>query len=52
MMLQGMEALKEQNMTTVLLGVDDLNVTNAVKLYEKIGFKTKKKDLTCEKSLE
>jgi len=35
-----------------MLGVDDLNVMKAMKVYEKIGFKVKKKDLTYEKNLE
>jgi mycothiol synthase len=52
LMLQGMETLKAKGMTQVMLGVDDLNVTKAMKVYEKIGFKVKKKDLTYEKNLE
>jgi ribosomal protein S18 acetylase RimI-like enzyme len=49
-MLQGMETLKDKGMTKVMLGVDDLNVTKAIKLYEKVGFRVKKKDLTYEKN--
>jgi len=52
LMLQGMETLKAKGMTTVLLGVDDWNVTKAMKLYEKIGFKVARKDLTYERKLE
>ncbi len=48
-MLWGMETLKAKGMTTAMLGVDDLNVTKAMKLYEKVGFKVAKKDLTYEK---
>lgn len=52
LMLQGMETLKAKGMTTVLLGVDDWNVTKAMKLYEKVGFKVVRKDLTYERKLE
>jgi len=51
LMLQGLQTLKDRGMTTVMLGVDDFNVTKAMKLYEKVGFKVKKKDLTYEKAL-
>ena len=51
LMLQGMETLKANGMTTAMLGVDDWNVTKAMKLYEKVGFKVTKKDLTYEKTL-
>ncbi len=51
LMLHGLEALKAKGMTTVMLGVDDMNVTNAQKLYEKVGFTVKKKDLTYERNL-
>lgn len=52
LMLQGMETLKTIDMTSIMLGVDDWNVTKAIKLYEKVGFKVKKKDLTFEKNIE
>ena len=52
LMLQGMETLKAKGMTTAMLGVDDWNVTKAMKLYEKVGFKVTKKDLTYEKNVE
>ncbi len=52
LMLQGMETLKVKGMTTAMLGVDDWNVTKAMKLYEKVGFKVTKKDLTYEKNVE
>ncbi|MFP3985904.1 MAG: GNAT family N-acetyltransferase [Candidatus Bathyarchaeia archaeon] len=52
MMLRGMEILKAKGMTTVMLGVDDWNVTKAIKLYEKVGFKVVKKDLTYERNIE
>jgi mycothiol synthase len=51
LMLQGLATLKSQNMTTAILGVDDWNVTKAIKLYEKVGFKVVKKDLTYETSV-
>ena len=43
---RGMHYLKSKGMTEVELGVDDLNQTEAVKLYEKVGFKVIRKDLT------
>lgn len=52
LMLQGMETLKTKGMSTAMLGVDDWNVTGAMKLYEKVGFKVAKKDLTYEKNIE
>lgn len=51
LMLHGLEALKTKGMTKALLGVDDFNPTKAIKLYEKLGFKVVKKDLTYEKQL-
>ena len=51
LMLQGMETLKGKGMTTTMLGVDDWNVTKAMKLYEKCGFKVIKKDFTYEKDI-
>lgn len=52
LMVQSVETLKAKDMTTVMLGVDDSNVTKAMKLYEKVGFKLAKKDLTFEKNIE
>jgi mycothiol synthase len=52
LMLHGMETLKARGMTTAMLGVDDWNVTKAMKLYEKCGFKVAKKDFTYERSVE
>lgn len=51
LMLSGMKMLKAKGMTTVMLGVDDSNVTKAMKLYEKVGFKVIKKDFTYEKKI-
>ncbi len=51
LILQGMEYLKSKGMTEVELGVDDLNQTEAIKLYEKVGFKVVRKDLTYQKEI-
>ncbi len=51
LMLSGMKMLKAKGMTTVMLGVDDSNVTKATKLYEKVGFKVIKKDFVYEKKI-
>lgn len=51
-MLQGLATLKAKGMTSAMLGVDDRNVTKAMILYEKVGFKVIKKDLTYEKRVE
>lgn len=50
LMLYCLEKLKAKGMTKAELGVDDFNPTRAMKLYEKLGFKVFKKDLTYEKS--
>lgn len=52
LMLEGMRILKTDGMTTALLGVDDWNITNAMRLYEKLGFKVSEKDLTYERTIE
>ena len=51
LIVHGIEVLKGKGMNTALLGVDDWNVTEAMKLYEKIGFQVTKKDLTYEKNI-
>ena len=51
LMLHGLEALKAKGMTKALLGVDDYNPTKAIGLYEKVGFRAKKKDFTFEREL-
>jgi len=38
LILHGMKYLRAQGMASVLLGVDDSNVTKAKQLYEKVGF--------------
>jgi len=52
LMLHGMNLLKAKGMTVAMLGVDDSNVTKAMHLYEKVGFKVARKDLAYEKSIE
>jgi mycothiol synthase len=51
LILRGMEYLKSRGMTEVELGVDDSNPTEAIKLYEKVGFKVVRKDLTYLKKI-
>ena len=51
LMLQGLEALHAKGATKALLGVDDYNPTKAMRLYEKVGFGVKKKDLVFERGL-
>jgi len=51
LILRGMEYLREKGMIEVELGVDDLNQTEAIKLYEKVGFKVIRKDLTYQKKI-
>jgi mycothiol synthase len=52
LILQGMSLLKHMGMTTAMLGVDDWNVTKAIHLYEKVGFKIARKEIAYEKDLE
>jgi mycothiol synthase len=52
LMLHGMRRLKSMGMTSAMLGVDDWNVTKAMHLYEKVGFKVAKKELAYERSIE
>jgi ribosomal protein S18 acetylase RimI-like enzyme len=51
LMLHGLETLKAKGMTKAMLGVDDYNPTKAIRLYERVGFKVKKKDLFFERQL-
>jgi len=51
LMLQGLKELKKLGMENALLYVDDENPTKAIKLYEKVGFKTIKKTLIYQKRL-
>jgi mycothiol synthase len=51
LMLHGLETLKAKGMTKAMLGVDDYNPTKALALYEKVGFRAKKKDFALEREL-
>ena len=51
LMLHGLETLKARGMTTAILGVDDSNPTRAIMLYQKVGFRVKKKDVIFERDL-
>jgi GNAT superfamily N-acetyltransferase len=50
LMLHGMNLLKARGMNLAMLGVDDWNVTKAMQLYEKVGFKVATKDVVYEKN--
>jgi ribosomal protein S18 acetylase RimI-like enzyme len=49
LMLHALETFGAKGMTRATLGVDDYNPTKAIRLYEKVGFKVKKKDLIFER---
>jgi ribosomal protein S18 acetylase RimI-like enzyme len=51
LILDGMNFLKANGMTTAMLGVDDWNVTKAKQLYEKVGFKVVWKESSYEKNI-
>jgi len=51
LMIEGMKLLKTKGMTEAMLGVDDQNPTKAIKLYEKLGFQTIRKDIAYQKSI-
>ena len=51
LMLHGLKILSAKGMTKAILGVDDYNPTKAMALYEKVGFKCKKKDFILERKL-
>jgi mycothiol synthase len=48
LMLHGMQLLKSFEMEDVLLYVDDLNPTNAIKLYENLGFRMMRKNIVFQ----
>lgn len=52
LMLHGMNQLKAKGMTVAMLAVDEWNVTKAMRLYEKVGFKVARTDVAYEKSIE
>jgi mycothiol synthase len=51
LILHALETFRAEGMTKATLGVDDYNSTKAIKLYEKVGFKVKKKDVIFEKEV-
>ncbi len=51
LMIHGMRELKAKGMKQAGLGVDDTNVTRAMRLYERLGFKVTRKYLTYERRL-
>jgi ribosomal protein S18 acetylase RimI-like enzyme len=51
LMIEGMKRLKARGMTEATLGVDDQNVTKAIKLYERLGFVATRKDVAYQKSI-
>ena len=51
LMLHALETLKAKGMTKATLGVDDHNPTKAMRLYEKVGFRVKKKDLVFKREV-
>lgn len=51
LMLHGMNLLKGKGMTVAMLGVDDWNVTSAIQLYEKVGFRVARKEVAYENAL-
>lgn len=51
LMLKALHELKNKGMKNALLYVDDENPTKAIKLYEKVGFKTVKKTLLYQKKI-
>ena len=51
LMLHALQTFRAKGMTRATLGVDDYNPTKAIRLYEKVGFKVKKKDLIFEREL-
>jgi mycothiol synthase len=51
LMLHALERLKAKGMTKAILGVEDENVTQAKKLYEKLGFSIKKREVILEREV-
>jgi mycothiol synthase len=51
LMLHMMQTLKNLGMEDAFLYVDDMNPTRAIKLYEKVGFKTLRKSIIYQKNL-
>jgi len=51
LMLHGLERLKAKGMTKAILGVEDNNPTQAIRLYEKLGFRVKKREIILERQV-
>ena len=51
LILHGMNFLKAKGVASVMLAVDDSNVTKAKQLYEKVGFTEAWKQSVCEKRI-
>lgn len=51
LMLHALHNLKAKGMSKALLGVDDDNTTRAIGVYEKVGFRVKRKDLVYQRNL-
>jgi len=51
MLLYGMARLRESGRAEVVLGVDDSNVTHALSLYERLGFRVARRSFAHLKSL-
>ncbi len=51
LMLHGLERLKARGMTRAILGVENDNPTQAMKLYEKLGFSVKKRESILEREV-
>ena len=51
LMLHGLERLKAKGMTKAILGVEDNNPTQAIRLYEKLGFRVKKREIILEREV-
>jgi mycothiol synthase len=51
LMFHAMQALRASGLEEVLLYVDDINPTNAIKLYQNLGFTTMRKNFVSQLSL-
>ena len=51
LMLHGLERLRAKGMTKAILGVEDDNPTQAMRLYEKLGFSVKKRESILEREV-
>jgi mycothiol synthase len=51
LMVHGLERLRARAMTKAILGVEDDNPTQAIRLYEKLGFSVKKREIILEREV-